>query len=246
MSTPVPSTPTTSTPAEASSPAVRCRGLVKEYGTGQARVHAVRSVDLDVPTGALAMLVGPSGCGKTTLISLLAGILDPTEGTVEIHGVDPAALGDRARADWRARDIGFVFQQFHLLPSLTAAENAAVSLMIRGVPWDEAVERASAILVELGLGERLQAFPRQLSGGQQQRVAVARALAHEPRLVVCDEPTSALDHATGERVVAMLRNAAVRSSRAVVVVTHDDRIFSFADRIVSMDDGRVTSIEDLR
>ncbi|MBL9148156.1 MAG: ABC transporter ATP-binding protein [Phycisphaerae bacterium] len=220
-------------------PAIRCVGVTKEYGRGDTAVHALRGVDLDVPPGTLAMLFGPSGCGKTTLISVLAGILDMTAGNVEIFGTAPFQLSDAARTEWRSRDVGFVFQQYNLLPSLTAVENAAVSLMIRGVDWNAATRRARPLLEELGLGDRADARPRELSGGQQQRVAIARALLHEPRLIVCDEPTSALDHATGEKVVELLRSIAVREGRAVLVVTHDDRIRRYADLALHMDDGRI-------
>jgi putative ABC transport system ATP-binding protein len=223
----------------ARAPAIRCVGVTKEYGRGDTAVHALRGVDLDVPPGTLAMLFGPSGCGKTTLISVLAGILDMTAGNVEIFGTAPFRLSDAARTEWRSRDVGFVFQQYNLLPSLTAVENAAVSLMIRGVDWNAATRKARPLLEELGLGDRADARPRELSGGQQQRVAIARALLHEPRLIVCDEPTSALDHATGEKVVELLRAIAVREGRAVLVVTHDDRIRRYADLALHMDDGRI-------
>jgi putative ABC transport system ATP-binding protein len=140
---------------------------------------------------------------------------------------------------FRRRNLGFVFQQYNLLPALTASENAAVPLLAAGVPRKRAVDRASALLAELGLEQRLHALPSQLSGGQQQRVALARALVHEPRLIVCDEPTSALDHETGHAVMELLTKVAVRDDRAVVVVTHDSRVFDFADRIAHMDDGRI-------
>src|SRR5262249_33831806 len=139
--------------------------------------------------------------------------------------------------------LGFVFQQFNLLPALTAAENAAVPLLAAGISRKEAVDRSSEILTELGLGDRLRALPSQLSGGQQQRVALGRALVHEPRLIVCDEPTSALDHETGHAVMELLTRAAVRDDRAVIVVTHDSRVFEFGDRIAYMEDGRIDRVE---
>jgi putative ABC transport system ATP-binding protein len=219
--------------------AIRCTGVTKHYGSGDTAVAALRGVDLAIDEGRLTMLVGPSGCGKTTLISILSGILSPTSGEVGIFGTDPSRLADGARAEWRAETVGFVFQQFNLLPTLTAAENAAVPLLIRGVPWHQAVETGRARLAELGLGDRCRSMPRELSGGQQQRVAIARALVHEPRLLVCDEPTSALDHETGERVIDLLRSTALRSGRAVIVVTHDQRILRYADSILRMDDGRI-------
>src|SRR3954453_3263950 len=224
--------------------AVSCRGVTKEFIAGDATVMALRGVDADVRLGELTLLVGPSGCGKTTLISIIAGLLDPTAGNVEVLGQDLAGLRGRRLVEFRGRNIGFVFQQYNLLPALTAAENAAVPLLAAGVAKKKAVTAASDLLSQLGLGERLHALPSQLSGGQQQRVALARALVHEPRLVVCDEPTSALDHETGNAVMELLTNVAVRPDRAVVVVTHDSRVFQFADRIAHMDDGRIVETSD--
>jgi putative ABC transport system ATP-binding protein len=222
--------------------AVSCRGVTKHYGEGDARVVALRGVDLDVKRGELLMLVGPSGCGKTTLISVIAGILDRDGGECQVFGQDYAGMGQRAKALWRGKRIGFVFQQFNLLPTLTAAENAAIPLMILGESRQVAVKKAGDILAFLGLGDRTGALPSQLSGGQQQRVAIARALVHEPQLIVCDEPTSALDHETGHVIMRLLRNAALKDDRALVIVTHDARIFGFADRIAKMDDGRIKEI----
>ena len=224
--------------------AVRCRGVAKTYDSGGTRTTALRGIDLDVNTGELLMLVGPSGCGKTTLISVIAGILDPDPdaGECRVFGHDLTALGDRRRTAWRGRHIGFVFQAFNLLPTLTAAENVSVPLLINGVPRRDAMERSEEALRRVGLGDRLRSLPKHLSGGQQQRVAIARSLVHGPDLIVCDEPTSALDHETGQRVMALLREVAVGPGRALVIVTHDDRIFGYADRIAKMDDGRVVEV----
>jgi putative ABC transport system ATP-binding protein len=219
--------------------AVRCRGLTKAYGTGDAKVTALRGVDLDVHRGELVMLVGPSGCGKTTLISVIAGILDQDDGECVVLERDLRRLSQHDRASFRGASIGFVFQAFNLLPSLTAAENVAVPLLINGAPRRAAIKRACGVLEDVGLGKRTGALPAQLSGGQQQRVAIARALAHDPKLIVCDEPTSALDHETGRTVMELLQSVARGPDRALVVVTHDARIFGFADRIVRMDDGKV-------
>ncbi len=219
--------------------AIECDAVTKIFGSGETKVEALRGVTMSVPAGGLAMLVGPSGCGKTTLISVLSGILDPTAGRIRIFGTDPCAMSDAKRTEWRSSDVGFVFQQFNLLPTLTAAENAAVPLLIRGVSWRDAVRAGRARIEELQLGHRADALPRELSGGQQQRVAIARALVHQPRLIVCDEPTSALDHETGEHVVEVLREAAVREGRAVLIVTHDQRILRHADVLLRMDDGRL-------
>ncbi|HZN69772.1 MAG TPA: ABC transporter ATP-binding protein [Tepidisphaeraceae bacterium] len=222
--------------------AVRCDDVVKTYGQGSSQVVALRGVDLDVKTGELMMLVGPSGCGKTTLISVIAGILDQDSGDCRVFGHDFKHMGQRDKTRYRGETIGFVFQAFNLLPTLTAAENAAVPLLINGVNRREAVERARAMLDRVGLGDRGNALPSQLSGGQQQRVAIARALVHNPRLIVCDEPTSALDAHTGHKVMELMRELALADGRCLIVVTHDARIFEFADRIARMNDGRVEKV----
>jgi putative ABC transport system ATP-binding protein len=218
---------------------VTCRNLVKEYGSGTARVLALRGVNLEVVPGELTLLVGPSGCGKTTLISLIPGTLDPTSGDVSVLGVDLNRLSKRQKTAFRARNVGFVFQQFNLLPSLTAAEIVAVPLVINGYSKGRALARAGKVLTKVGLGDRLMSLPAQLSGGQQQRVAIARALVHEPHLLVCDEPTSAIDARTGQTIMELIRVMARQPGRVTVVVTHDARVFSFGDRIVTLEDGRV-------
>ena len=221
--------------------AVRCTGVTKTYGTGNAKVVALRGIELDVHTGELLMLVGPSGCGKTTLISVIASILDQDEGSCVVFEHDWQHMSLYAKTRYRGHHIGFVFQAFNLLPTLTAAENVAVPLLINGGGRREAIRRAQEVLARVGLGERAEAAPAQLSGGQQQRMAIARALVHDPKLIVCDEPTSALDHETGRQVMALLRQASGKD-RALIVVTHDARIFEFADRIAKMDDGRIDKI----
>jgi putative ABC transport system ATP-binding protein len=223
--------------------AVSARQVEKEFGTGNNRTLVLRGVDLDVGFGEMTLLVGPSGSGKTTLLSVIAGLLDATAGEISVLGQNMDELSGTDSVRFRRKNLGFVFQQYNLLPALTAAENAAVPLLASGVPRKRAVAQASDLLVELGLGQRLHALPSQLSGGQQQRVALARALVHEPRLIVCDEPTSALDHETGHAVMDLLTKVAVRPDRAVVVVTHDSRVFEFADRIAHMDDGRIVRTE---
>src|SRR5438128_10844718 len=224
--------------------AVVARGVTKEFGSGDTGTLALRGVDLDIAYGETTLLVGPSGCGKTTLISIIAGLLNPTDGEVIVLGHDLSELRGASLVNFRKRNIGFVFQQYNLLPALTAAENAAVPLLIAGWPRSKAVERARDVLDQLGLGGRSNSRPNQLSGGQQQRVAIARALVHEPRLLVCDEPTAALDHELGLAVMELLRASAVRPDRAVVVVTHDNRVFHFGDRIAHMDDGRIVEVRD--
>jgi putative ABC transport system ATP-binding protein len=227
-------------------PAVSCRAVRKSFGEGEAAVEVLRGVDFEAVQGKLTFLVGPSGCGKTTLISVIAGLLDKDGGDVELFGQDLEALTPRERILFRRRTLGFVYQQFNLLPALTAAENAAVPLLAAGLSRAQAVDRAKALLVKLGLEHRLDASPDKLSGGQQQRVTLARALVHEPRLIVCDEPTAALDHATGAAVMELLAENAVHPERAVIVVTHDNRVFQYADAIAHMDDGRITKTEARR
>lgn len=223
--------------------AVVCRRIEKWFGAGEARVHALRGVDLEIRMGELAMLVGPSGCGKTTLLSVIAGLLDSNGGDLEVLGETPARMGKQERILFRRRNLGFVFQQYNLLPSLTAAENVAVPLLAAGMNRNEAAGEATRLLAQLGMGERASSLPVQLSGGQQQRVALARALVHKPRLIVCDEPTAALDAKTGHTVMELLAKVAVSPDRAVIVVTHDSRVFEFADTIAHMDDGRIQTVE---
>jgi putative ABC transport system ATP-binding protein len=213
--------------------------LTKDYGSGDSRVRALRGLDVEIATGELTLLVGPSGCGKTTLISILAGTLEPTDGDVSVLGVDLRHLSKRDMAAFRAKNVGFVFQQFNLLPALTAAENVAVPLVINGYSREAAVARAIESLKAVELGDKLHVLPAHLSGGQQQRVAIARALVHQPRLLVCDEPTSAVDAHTGQGIMHLIREMALQPDRVTIVVTHDARVFDFGDRIITLEDGRV-------
>jgi putative ABC transport system ATP-binding protein len=223
--------------------AIVLRGVTKVFGTGDAKTTALREVSLDLPYGEMVLLVGPSGCGKTTLISIVAGLLDPTAGEADVLGQPLTRMRGGRKVRFRGENIGFVFQQYNLLPALTAVENASVPLLIAG--WDrrKAVAKAAELLTAVGLGNRLKSYPNQLSGGQQQRVAIARALVHEPRLLVCDEPTAALDAASGRTVMNLIRQVAVQPDRAVIVVTHDSRVYDFGDRIVHMADGAVEKVE---
>lgn len=224
--------------------AVLCQNVVKTYDTGSQKITALQGIDLEVHTGELMMLVGPSGCGKTTLISVIAGILDQDSGLCRVFGQDLLKLSSREKLKFRAENIGFVFQAYNLLPTLSAAENVSIPLIINGMKRREATRKATSVLEQVGLGSRAEALPAHLSGGQQQRVAIARALVHSPKLIVCDEPTSALDHETGHHVLELLKSVAVDSSRALVIVTHDARIFDFADRIAQMDDGKVVKVQE--
>jgi putative ABC transport system ATP-binding protein len=223
--------------------AVSLRGVTKFYGTGTSRVQALRGVDLDVRLGELLMLVGPSGCGKTTLISVVAAILDHDDGEIVVFDRSLKAMSPAEKTRFRGANIGFVFQAYNLIPTISVTENVAIPLLILGRRRADALARAAEMLAAVGLGDKLEVFPAQLSGGQQQRVAIARALVNNPRLIVCDEPTSALDGDTGRLVMDVLRKNALSENRALIIVTHDNRVFNFADRIARMDDGRIILVE---
>ena len=223
--------------------AVSCRGVAKTYTTGSTKVLALRGINLDVRVGELLMLVGPSGCGKTTLISVIAGILDHDEGDCLVFEQNLRDMGQTQKTRYRGTNIGFVFQAYNLIPTLSVMENVAVPLLILGRNRAEAHSRAKEVLIRVGLEDKLAVLPADLSGGQQQRVAIARALVHSPKLIVCDEPTSALDADTGRLVMEILRQTALSADRALIIVIHDSRIFNFADRIARMDDGRITLVE---
>ena len=220
--------------------AISTRNVTREFRSGGQTVSVLHGIDLDINSGDLTYLVGESGSGKTTLISIMCGILWPTSGDVRLFGTDIYALSDSQLAEFRLRNIGFIFQQYNLLSSLDAASNAAVPLVAQGVSRPEARERALSMLEKLNIADQATKLPNQLSGGQQQRVAIARALVHEPSLVVCDEPTAALDAKSGRRVMDLLREVAVADNRACIIVTHDNRVFDLADRIVVLEDGRIT------
>ena len=220
--------------------AICARGITRDFEAGQTTIRVLHGIDTDIRPGELTYVVGESGSGKTTLISIMCGILYPTEGEVKVFGTDIYKLTDTELVNFRLKNIGFIFQQYNLIPSIDAAANAAVPLIAQGVPLAEARERAKVLLDKLNIGNQADKLPRQLSGGQQQRVAIARALVHEPRLVVCDEPTAALDARSGRRVMDLLREVAVAPDRACIIVTHDNRIFDLADRIIVLEDGRIT------
>ena len=211
----------------------------KHFGEGEARVHVLKSADFTARFGELMMLVGPSGCGKTTLLSVLAGTLSADDGEVSVFNERIDRMSNAQLTRFRARNIGFIFQQFNLIPTLTAAENVSVPLLIQGQPNARALKAASAALERVGLGHKTGERPGKLSGGQQQRVAIARALVHQPRLLICDEPTSALDRENGQIVMQLLREVARSPERTVIIVTHDSRIYHYADRMAEMEDGKV-------
>jgi putative ABC transport system ATP-binding protein len=220
--------------------AICARGITRDFPAGQDMIRVLHGINADIPPGEMTYIVGESGSGKTTLISIMCGILWPTDGEVRVFGTDIYALSDDELVDFRLRNIGFIFQQYNLISSIDAASNAAVPLIAQGVDRLEARERAREMLDALNIADQADKLPNQLSGGQQQRVAIARALVHEPRLVVCDEPTAALDAKSGRRVMDLLRDVAVSKDRACIIVTHDNRIFDLADRILVLEDGRVT------
>lgn len=219
--------------------AVKLSGINKDFPVGERIIRVLHNINTKIDLGELTMIIGPSGCGKTTLLSILSGILSVTNGDVEVMGTMLTKISDKKKALFRRENIGFIFQQYNLLPALTAAENASIPLVAAGVTEREALEKAREILEQIGMAGQTEKMPRQLSGGQQQRVAIARAIVHNPKIIVCDEPTAALDAKTGQQVMQILRDIADDKGRAVLVVTHDNRIFRFADRILEMSDGRI-------
>lgn len=225
--------------------AVRARSVMKSFGSGDTKVTVLKGIDLDIYLGELLLLVGESGGGKTTLLSAIAGILDIDDGQIDVLGVPLSSLPSSKRTSFRGRTMGFIYQQFNLLPALTAAENVAVPLLIQKMRRPEALRRACIMLERVGLSDRIEFLPKNLSGGQQQRVAIARALVNEPRLLICDEPTAALDGPNGQKIMALLREVGRSPDRCVVVVTHDSRIFHFGDRMANLTDGRIVNIEDI-
>ena len=220
---------------------IQAAGVVKEFGSGEARVRVLDGIDLDIYAGETTFIVGESGSGKTTLISVLSAILTPESGLVEALGRHLTRRSVSSLSAFRRDSIGFVFQQFNLLPTLTALENASVPLLAAGVARREAEAQAFEMLKRLGLESQANKTPNEMSGGQQQRVSIARAIVHNPRIIVCDEPTASLDATSGRAVMELLQEVAVKPDRAVVIVTHDNRIYRYADRIIRLEDGRITS-----
>jgi putative ABC transport system ATP-binding protein len=225
--------------------AVRARGIIKSFGTGDTQTTVLKGIDLDIYLGEMLLLVGESGGGKTTLLSAIAGILDIDGGDIDVLGIPLSELPEGKRTTFRGQTMGFVYQQFNLLPTLTAAENVAVPLLIQKVGRSKALGRAQTMLERVGLSDRAEFLPKNLSGGQQQRVAIARALVNEPRLLICDEPTAALDGPNGQKIMEILREVGRSPSRSVIVVTHDSRIFHFGDRMAHLTDGRIVGIEPI-
>ncbi|MEQ1909037.1 MAG: ABC transporter ATP-binding protein [Vicinamibacterales bacterium] len=224
-----------------STPTLVARDLRKVYAQGEAAMVAIDHVDLDIFRGEMTLLMGPSGSGKTTLLSILGGILRASAGTVSIDGQSLNGLGDRQLSAFRLRNIGFVFQGFNLFPTLSAVQNVELALDLRGITGSKARAQASELLDQVGLSAKLHSHPGDLSGGQKQRVAIARALAGGPPILLADEPTAALDSTSGHSVMQLMQRLAFDANRAVVIVTHDVRMQSYASRVVHLEDGRIES-----
>jgi putative ABC transport system ATP-binding protein len=222
--------------------AIEAVGLNKWFGEGAAKTHAVKDVNFEAFFGEILYVVGPSGSGKTTMLSMISGILRPNAGTVKIEGIEIWRLSNDALAEFRLHKIGFVFQDFHLFPRLTTAENVAIPLILQKRNWEEAVKEAVIDLEVVGLKDRTQLPPVKLSGGEQQRVAIARAIVSRPDILILDEPTASLDGDTGRNIVSFVRQHILTDQRCIVIVTHDSRIYEFADRIVKMEDGKMMTV----
>jgi putative ABC transport system ATP-binding protein len=222
--------------------AIQASEVGKWFGEGDAKTVALRSVSLEAHFGEMLYIVGPSGSGKTTLLSALSGVLRPDAGTVSVEGTDIWSLAPDQLAEMRLHKIGFVFQDFHLFPRLTTAENVAIPLILKKQPWEESVGKAREYLEIVGLTNRADLPPVKLSGGEQQRVAIARAIAAQPDILVMDEPTASLDGDTGHSIVTFVKNQILTEKRCVIVVTHDSRIYDLATRILKMEDGHLVSV----
>jgi putative ABC transport system ATP-binding protein len=223
--------------------AIQATGLNKWFGEGEARTHAVKDASFEARFGEMLYVVGPSGSGKTTMLSMISGILRPNSGSVKIENTDIWSISADALADFRLHKIGFVFQDYHLFPRLTTLENVAIPLILQHKPWDEALGEAAKDLEIVGLKARADLAPVKLSGGEQQRVAIARAIVSRPDILILDEPTASLDGDTGRNIVQFVREQILSQQRCIIIVTHDSRIYEFADRIMKMEDGKLTGFE---
>jgi len=225
-------------------PAIKATGLNKWFGEGEAKTIALRDITLEAQFGEMVYIVGPSGSGKTTLLSVLSGILKPNAGNVWVEGIDIWSLDADQLADFRLHKIGFVFQDYHLFPRLNTAENAAIPLILRKQDWDESIREAAKYLEIVGLKGRAELPPVKLSGGEQQRVAIARAMISQPDILIMDEPTASLDGDTGQAILKFVHDNVLKENRCIVVVTHDSRIYEYASRILTMEDGRITGTKE--
>ncbi|TLU84301.1 MAG: ABC transporter ATP-binding protein [Chlorobium sp.] len=223
--------------------AIKADALVKWFGEGETKTTAVKSASFEANFGELLYIVGPSGSGKTTLLSMISGILKPNEGAVLVEGKNLWQMKSDDIADLRLHKIGFVFQDYHLFPRLTTVENVAIPLILKKMDWNEAIKVALEYLEIVGLKDRAQLQPVKLSGGEQQRVAIARAIAGHPDILIFDEPTASLDGDTGRKIVDFIKTKILNPQRCVIIVTHDSRIYEFADSIMKMEDGKIIGFE---
>lgn len=223
--------------------AIDAHAVTKWFGEGDARTCALRDVSVQAKFGEMLLIVGPSGSGKTTLLSVISGILRPDSGDVVVDGVDLWKQANDTIADFRLNRIGFVFQDYHLFARLTTAENVAIPLILKRKPWDDAIAEALKYLQIVGLEKRAQLPPVKLSGGEQQRVAIARAIVSQPDILIFDEPTASLDGDTGRSIIEFVKHQVLNQHRCIVIVTHDSRIFDYADRILRMEDGQLKGID---
>jgi putative ABC transport system ATP-binding protein len=218
------------------------QGVYKTFRQGDEELHVLKDVHFQACQGELVMIVGPSGSGKTTLLSAIAGTLGIDSGTITLFDFELSSKSQKEVIDFRKKNVGFIFQQFHLIPTLSCGENVAIPLLLNGFSHERALEEAYKSLAEVGLESKFNSSPRDLSGGQQQRVAIARALIHKPSLIICDEPTAALDSESGIKIMELIREHVKIPGRIVIIVTHDNRIFKYADRIEKMNDGQITNL----
>ena len=223
--------------------AIQAVALNKWFGEGEAKTHAVKDVSFNANFGEMLYVVGPSGSGKTTMLSIVSGILRPNSGTVKVEDTDIWSITNDQLAEFRLHKIGFVFQDYHLFPRLTTVENVAIPLILQKRPWDEAIIEAAKDLEIVGLKGRAELPPVKLSGGEQQRVAIARAIVSRPDILILDEPTASLDGDTGRNIVQFVREHILTAERCIIIVTHDSRIYEFADRIMRMEDGKLTGFD---
>jgi putative ABC transport system ATP-binding protein len=231
--------PTSATPP--GNEAIVATDLTKWFGEGEARMVAVNEVGLVAHFGEMLFIIGPSGSGKTTMLSMISGILRPNSGRVMVKGADIWTLSNDQLADFRLNTIGFVFQDYHLFPRLTTAENVAIPLILKQRDWNESIAEANKYLAIVGLKDRGEILPVKLSGGEQQRVAIARAIISSPEILILDEPTASLDGDTGKMIISFVKEKILNENRCILVVTHDARINEYADRILHMEDGHLTA-----
>ena len=226
--------------------AIQLKGINKSFGEKDDRIHVLHDISLDVKYGEMTLFVGPSGCGKTTLISIIGAILEPDAGEVLTLGHQINKMTSDEKTEFRKNNVGFIFQQFNLISTLTVQENVAIPLLINNEPYDFAIKKAKEILEVMEIGSKAKELPNKLSGGEQQRVAISRALVKDPNLIICDEPTASLDGHTGRMIVELLKKTTSAPDKAVIIVTHDNRIFEYGDTMIKMEDGRIDSIENMR